>query len=52
MQSNNKKRAGWEWADWKYNVVLPVLTIVVFLVMWEIAVNTGLISSTFLPQPS
>ena len=52
MQSNNKKRAGWEWADWKYNVVLPVLTIVVFLVLWEIAVNTGLISSTFLPKPS
>lgn len=52
MQSKNKKRPGWEWADWKYNVVLPVLTIVVFLALWELAVGSGLISSTFLPKPS
>lgn len=52
MQSKNKKRPSWEWADWKYNVVLPVLTIAVFLALWELAVSSGLISSTFLPKPS
>lgn len=52
MQSKQKKRTGWEWSDWKHNVVLPALTIIIFLVLWEIVVSIGLISSTFLPKPS
>jgi len=52
VQLRKRKSAGWEWADWKNNVVLPVLTIIIFLVLWEVAVSTGIISSTFLPKPS
>lgn len=52
MSCKQKKRAGWGWKEWKFNVVLPTLTIVVFLLLWELVVGVGIVSSTYLPKPS
>ena len=40
------------WKELKYSLVLPLLTIAVFLGVWELASRLGLVSASLLPAPS
>ncbi len=37
---------------WKYGVIIPVLTVVIFLIIWELMVRVGVIPQRYLPKPS
>lgn len=37
---------------WKYSFLLPLATIVVFLILWEVLVGVGIIPQKYLPRPS
>ena len=52
MTDNKIKKYSDGWKELKYIVVLPILTIAVFLALWEIVVATGIVPTTYLPRPS
>lgn len=52
MAEKTKRPPSDGWKELKYSLVLPLLTIAVFLGVWELASRLGLVSASLLPAPS
>jgi taurine transport system permease protein len=46
------RRAGRRSGSWLARLVLPIVSVVVFLVVWQLAAASGLWNETFVPYPS
>lgn len=52
MPEKQKNRPSDGWKELKYTLVLPALTLAVFLSLWELVVRLGLVPASLLPPPS
>lgn len=49
---NKKEFLGLKKEKWKYDIVIPILSIIFFLLIWELLVRYGIIPTKYLPKPS
>jgi len=52
MSKKKIELLGFKRDKWIYNIIIPVLSIITFLLIWELLVRYGIIPTRYLPRPS
>jgi NitT/TauT family transport system permease protein len=52
MNKKENELLGLKRDKWKYDIIIPILSIIAFLLIWELLVRYGVIPTRYLPRPS